>query len=104
MSDEIIEKIEKKFTVPDHVLDKIRNVVEKEGNSYILYETRPVWNDNAKPWTKHGVAKITHVKTRGYWKLYWMRASGKWEIYSERKSFSSILGQIEEDKHRCFWG
>lgn len=104
MIDLTIQKIEEKFKVPEHVTDKIKNVVEKLGNSYILYETRPAWDGNAKPWTKLSVAKMTFVKISDTWKLYWMRASGKWELYKEYKSLKHVLNAIEKDKSGCFWG
>ncbi|MCX6766443.1 MAG: DUF3024 domain-containing protein [Candidatus Moranbacteria bacterium] len=104
MTDPTIQKIEEKFKVPEHVADKIQNVAEKSGNSYILYETRPTWDGSAKPWTKLSVAKMTFVKISGRWKLFWMRASGKWEFYGGYKSFKNVLNMIEKDKFGCFWG
>lgn len=104
MTDPIIQKIEERFRVPERVADKIQNIAEKSGNSYILYETRPAWDGGAGPWTKLAVAKITFVKISGIWKLYWMRASGKWNLYGEYKSFKNTLNAIEKDKFGCFWG
>lgn len=104
MTDPIIQKIEEKFKVPERMADKIKNVAEKSGNSYILYETRPAWDGSTKPWTKFSVAKMTFVKISDKWKLYWMRASGRWELYKEYKSFNNVLNAIEKDKFGCFWG
>jgi len=104
MDDPIIQKIEEKFRVPERVADKIKNIAEKSGNNYILYETRPAWDDSKKPWTKLPVAKMTFVKISGRWKIYWMRASGKWDLLGEYKSFRNALNTIEKDKFGCFWG
>ncbi len=41
------------------------------------------------------------------WNLYWMRASGKWELYDpfpESTHLGKIIEIINEDKHGCFHG
>ena len=40
-------------------------------------------------------AKIRYYKSRKEWNLYWMRASGKWELY-ESFPLSSHLDKIIE--------
>jgi hypothetical protein len=40
----------------------------------------------------------------GSWKLYWKRASGKWEFYTQYKHLDTILKVIKEDEWACFWG
>lgn len=53
------------------------------------------------------LAKARFIKSSKLWKLYWMRASGKWVAYepqSEVKTTEEMLTIIEEDKHGCFWG
>lgn len=104
MTDLIIAKIENKFKVPERVADQVKVIAEKIGNSYVLYESRPAWDDNSKPWTKFEVAKMLFIKRRKIWKLFWKRASGKWELYGEYKSFGTTLNSIEKDVHGCFWG
>jgi len=52
-------------------------------------------------------AKISYYKSREEWNLYWMRASGKWEIYkpfSKSSNLQKMLDVIEEDKNCCFFG
>lgn len=104
MNDPLITKIEAKFKVPGHVADQIKIIAEKIGNSYVLYESRPVWDDNSKPWIKSEVAKMTFIKRRDMWKLYWRRASGRWDLYDEYRLFGVLLNSIEKDTHGCFWG
>lgn len=77
-----------------------------DGKFVILYEIRPVWDD---PKTKQqfDFAKIRYYKSRKKWNLYWMRASGKWEIYEpfpESTHLEKIIEIIKEDKHNCFFG
>lgn len=101
---EIIQKIEAMFRVPERVADQIKNVAEKVRGGYVLFETRPPWDGSPRPWSKLEVAKLIFHKPSQSWKVYWMRASGKWEFYGHYKRFSSALKAIEGDKHGCFWG
>ena len=76
------------------------------GSVFILFEIRPVWNDPEK--IQHiEYAKIRYYKSRRGYKLYWMRASGKWELYdhfAESTYLEKIIDTIKEDKHGCFYG
>jgi len=77
-----------------------------DGKVVILFEIRPDWNDPKKK-QQIDFAKIRHYKSRKEWNLYWMRASGKWEIYepfSESTHLEKIIEIIKEDKHSCFFG
>lgn len=102
--DENIQKIEEFFKVPERVADKVKNVAERVKGGYVLFETRPRWDGLPGPWTKLPVAKMIFHKPSQSWKLYWMRASGKWEFYGEYKTFNRVLEVIDEDKYGCFWG
>lgn len=53
------------------------------------------------------VVKARYIKSRKIWKLYWLRASGKWEAYEpqrEIKETDKMLKIIGEDAYGCFWG
>jgi len=55
----------------------------------------------------HAFAKIRYVKSHGVWRLYWHRASGKWEAYSpfrESSDLEALLACIDEDSFGCFKG
>jgi hypothetical protein len=76
------------------------------GQSVEIVEIRPQWNDPSRK-TETPVAKATYVKSQKLWKLYWMRADGKWHAYQPFPSSASlekILETIEQDPHGCFWG
>ena len=71
-----------------------------------LYEIRPSWN-NPEEINNFPFAKIRFYKSRQLWKLYWMRASGKWNLYKpypESTHLDKIIKVIKEDKHGCFYG
>jgi len=96
--------IEQYFEVPEKVRGQIKNIIEEVGGGYVLIETRPPWNGSNKEWSRLPIAKIIFHKPTRTWKLYWQRASGKWELYAFYKSFNAVLRSIKEDKHGCFWG
>ena len=77
-----------------------------DGKVVILYEIRPVWN-NPKEIQHIELAKIRFYKSRHQWNLYWMRASGKWELYEpfpNSTHLEKIIEIIKEDTYGCFFG
>ena len=77
-----------------------------DGKVAILYEIRPFWN-NPEEIHNTEFAKIRFYKSRKEWSLYWMRASGKWELYQpfpKSTHLEKIIKVIKEDKHGCFFG
>ncbi len=77
-----------------------------DGQIVLLYEIRPVWN-NPNEIQHTEFAKIRYYKSRRIWKLYWMRASGKWEAYDpfpESSHLEQLIQIIKYDDHGCFFG
>jgi hypothetical protein len=77
-----------------------------ENQSVFLFEIRPVWRS---PQEKHEIPifKATYVKSTKEWKLYWMRASGKWELYEPNPyadTLEGIIDTVREDEFACFFG
>lgn len=71
-----------------------------------LYEIRPSWV-NPKEIMNNSFAKIRFYKSKQVWKLYWRRASGKWDLYEpsiESTHLDKIIEVIKNDKHGCFFG
>lgn len=90
--------------------EEIRKELDYEcqiiGQSLILYEVRPVWND-PKRQTEMEIAKVTYVKSSRIWKVYWMRANGKWEPYfldSEVNNLESFFEIVRKDETAAFFG
>ena len=77
-----------------------------EGQSVILNEVRPRWDDPTQA-TYTPIAKATFAKSTSLWKVYWMRASGKWNSYPahpEVDTLEKFFQVVNEDAECCFWG
>jgi hypothetical protein len=77
-----------------------------DGKVALLFEIRPNWL-NPEEIDKIEFAKIRYYKSKKLWNLYWMRAGGKWELYtpfSESTHLGEIIKTIKEDKNACFFG
>lgn len=91
---------------PAHLKDKLRFEYEIEGQNVIIYEVRPAFRREGE-FTKMPLAKLTYVTSRKIWKLYWKRASGKWEKYGpmdSAKDLKSLVQEIDQDTNGCFFG
>ncbi|MCF8237747.1 MAG: DUF3024 domain-containing protein [Saprospiraceae bacterium] len=71
-----------------------------------LYSIRPAWND-PQVFRKEPFAKIRYIQSRRIWKLFWMRASLKWNAYEpfpDSPRLQDLLLTIKEDSYGCFFG
>lgn len=75
------------------------------GHNIELIETCAVWN-NPSERLENPFAKITYVRTANTWKLYWKRASGKWQAHAphEFRLFEMALLAVDRDERQCFFG
>ena len=88
------------------VKDQLRFDYVIKNQSVIVQEIRPYWRD-ASQTIYHDIAKLTYIRTRAEWSLYWKRASGKWEKYAPaaaKTKIGELVYEIEADKHCCFFG
>jgi hypothetical protein len=77
-----------------------------ERQSIYIFEIRPDWQD-AEIIRHFDYAKATWVQTQKHWTLFWLRASGKWNIYEplpEVGNLQRFLIEVENDPHYCFKG
>ncbi len=91
---------------PVNLREKVDLSFRISGQSFEIFEIRPVWNAPSQK-IEGTIAKATYVKKSKLWKLYWMRADMKWHKYPpvpDSKSLEKILEVIDEDSHGCFWG
>ena len=91
---------------PPHIRPELDIGFRVNGQSIEIFEIRPAWN-RPDEILEHGVAKATFVRTRGVWKVFWMRADLKWHSYSPTSTVGSaekFLELVDADPHACFWG
>ena len=106
---EIIEIMETYFInarPPEEIKNKVDINYKVEGQSIIVFEIRPVWNNPTEK-TEYNIAKITYVKKDNKWSIYWFMSDMKWHSYKPKPKVSKLkdfVKEIEEDKHGCFWG
>tara|TARA_R110001583_G_scaffold4077_8_gene24399 strand:- start:16 stop:375 length:360 start_codon:yes stop_codon:yes gene_type:complete len=90
-----------------HAAKKGFDIGYKFNNQSIeFFENHPSTNYERGFWNVH-VAKLTYVRTKDVWKIYWMRGSLKWQGYlrcPETKKFNEALFFVNEDLDEIFWG
>jgi hypothetical protein len=91
---------------PEEIRNKVDINYKIEGQSIIVFEIRPVWNNPTEK-TECNIAKTTYVKKDNKWNIYWFMSDMKWHSYQPKPKVSKLkdfVKEIEEDKHGCFWG
>lgn len=90
---------------PPHLRDQLDIRYSIDGQSVVLFEVRPAW-DGRGDIIERPFAKMTLVRKRKMWKLYWMRASGKWHLYepAEYPDLEDALAAVHFDDRACFFG
>jgi len=103
---EVFENYIEKVRPKEELRDKIDLTYKIENQSIIIYEIRPHYS---KPGQKSEsfVAKVTYVKAKDHFKVFWLRADLKWHSYKPNptvKTIRDFIQVLEEDKYGCFWG
>jgi hypothetical protein len=91
---------------PLHLREKIREGQRFIDQSIELYFVRPAYQRPGE-FIEDSIAKVTYVRNKDVWMLYWKRADGKWHRYQpqpESKSLAAALAVIHEDRYACFFG
>lgn len=95
-----------KHRPPLHIRDQMREGQRFADQSIEFFFVRPAFNRPGQH-VEESIAKVTFVRSRQVWRLYWKRADGKWHSYSPRpelKSLAAALQVIDEDERCCFFG
>jgi len=91
---------------PLHLRDRIREGQRFNDQSIELFFVRPAFERPSEQ-TETEIAKVTYVRTKNVWHLFWKRADGKWHRYpldSEVVSLPAVLAIIHKDPNGCFFG
>ena len=103
---EVMENYIARVRPPKEIRDKLDISYRIENQSIILFEIRPDWKDKTK-YLNHDFAKTTYDKKNAAWKIYWLRASLKWNLYEPKPAVEKLLDflkEIDQDKYGCFRG
>jgi len=91
---------------PEEIRDQFDLGHRIEGQSVVIFEIRPQWNDKSRK-LEQPFAKATYVRTVNRWRIFWRRADQNWHGYEphpEAVFFEEFLAVVDEDEHGCFWG
>lgn len=91
---------------PASLRNQVRLEYRVTRHDVLLYESRPAFRDPST-WTEHGVAKMRFVRTAGEWRLFWQRASLKWQSYepfASSRDITELVAEIDRDPYGCFFG
>ena len=91
---------------PKEIRDQVDIGYSFDGKELILFEVRPFWDD---PQQVHKLpfACTRFIKSKGIWKVYWLRASGKWNLYDPVPKVMDVekfFAIVNEDEYACFRG
>ena len=102
---EVAELLEQ-IRPPVEMRNQLDFLARIEKQSVVLLEKRPYWR-NPKEFTEREFAKATFQNKTQDWSVYWMRASGKWELYPPHETAKSLkewFQVVSEDDNGCFFG
>ena len=91
---------------PPEMREKVDLDYRIEKQSVVIFEIRALWNDPDEK-IEEPVAKVTYMKNKNSWKVYWQRADLKWHSYDPAPivdTFDEFLKLVNEDECACFWG
>ena len=91
---------------PPHIRPELDLGYRIVGQSVEVFEVRPAFRHPHEK-IEHSVARTTYVKSKGIWKIYWLRADLKWHRYEPRATVATIedfIAVIDEDPFGCFFG
>lgn len=103
----IIRNFVESIRPEDHEIRKEVDIgYSYDGRNFEIFEIRPRW-DKPEEIMHNSFAKITYIKSKNNWKIYWMRGNLKWDLYEEFPSnitLENVLRVMDQDKHGCFYG
>jgi hypothetical protein len=101
-----IRKFVDSMRPPEEMREQLDVGFTFENNTLELFEVRPRSNKRDEMmYFPFATAKL--IKSRGIWRLFWKRASGKWESYEpvpEVKDLAGLFEVIKKDQYGCFFG
>ncbi|MBS1556514.1 MAG: DUF3024 domain-containing protein [Bacteroidetes bacterium] len=103
---EVMENFLAEKRPPENIRTELDIGYKIEGQSVFIFEIRPQW-DNKSVIQEHAIAKATYVKSKGNWKVFWMRANLRWYPFDPKptvKKLADFVRLVDQDEYGCFWG
>ena len=103
--DRAVGELCRRHSPPEHA-GELRVVYEVEGDSVTMYEERPPWRGEGD-WTRTGIARFRFLRSRGEWRLYWMRSDLRWHLYDSEEmptDLDAVVAIVEADEYGAFFG
>ena len=104
--DQAGEEFLKKNRPKKEIREMLDLAYRTERLNLFIVEIRPVWK-NPSETMETPVAKAAFVKSKGIWKVYWMRGNLKWYTYPQKpqvKTVKEFFNLVEKDELHCFFG
>ena len=101
-----IKKLTEELRPATTIRDKLDIGYKFQNQTLEIFEIRPRWDDSSII-NNHPFAKAKFIKSKSIWRIYWLRANLKWELYEivpEVKRISEFFKIIREDKYHVFKG
>ena len=101
-----IQSLLEELRPPEEIRNQLDVGYSFDGKELILFEIRPAW-DNPQQILQSPFARTCFVKSKGIWKIYWMRGNGKWDRYNpcpEVTNIEEFFDLVDEDQYACFKG
>lgn len=101
-----LDQFLKRRRPPSHIRSEVDIQSRLSGQSIEIVEVRPDWRESGE-FTEMPVAKLTYVRSKALWKIYWMRRDLRWHAYEPVPQVGTIekaLGVVDEDRYCCFFG
>ncbi|MDQ6993248.1 MAG: DUF3024 domain-containing protein [Mariprofundus sp.] len=89
-----------------HLSNELRLDYEIENQAVTIFEVRPHWRET-ELLTQTEIARISFVRSKRVWKLYWLRGDMKWYSYEPLPSstdLQNLVTEIDKDPMHCFFG
>jgi hypothetical protein len=92
--------------IPNHLRSQIKIFYKVRGYEVKIIESRPTMTGSPL-WAETPIARLQYDHRTLEWELYWMRASGKWQRYTDlhpTNNLKSLIDAIAKDQYSVFWG
>ena len=94
--------------VPEHARYQVRLDVEVDSRTITIVERRAPWRPEAGPeWTRFPIARMRYEAKTKRWTLYWRDRNLRFHHYDRLRpsaSLDDLIGEVERDPTRIFWG